>query len=55
MRKFCLENQKSKAGQIMLEYVIAFAIFLSLTGLSAMLLYVFKVYGGRVLALMASA
>jgi hypothetical protein len=39
----------------MLEYLIALAVFLSLTGLSAILLYVFKVYGGRVLALMASA
>jgi len=47
--------KNGKNGQVMLEYIIAFAIFLSLVGLSAMLLYVFKVYGGRVLALMASA
>jgi len=54
MKKEYLEKEK-KSGQVMLEYVIVFAIFLSLVGLSAMLLYVFKVYGGRVLALMASA
>ncbi|WP_372795132.1 hypothetical protein [Pontiella sp.] len=46
-------DKRRKSGQVMLEYVIATAIFLSLVGLSALLLYAFKSFGGRVLALMA--
>ena len=44
-----------KRGQVMLEYVVAFGIFLALVGMSAMVLYAFKVYGGRVLSLMSTA
>lgn len=48
------KNKKQwKRGQVMLEYVVAVGIFLTLTGLSAMLLYAFKSFGSRVLALMA--
>jgi hypothetical protein len=50
-----LQNDKNrKSGQVMLEYVVAFGIFLVLVGLSAMLLYAFKSFGGRVISLMAS-
>lgn len=48
-----IDKNKRKSGQVMLEYVIATGIFLTLVGLSAMLLYAFKSFGGRVLALMA--
>ena len=44
-----------KRGQVMLEYVVALGVFIVLIGLSAMLLYAFKSFGGRVLSLMASA
>jgi len=46
---------ESKRGQVMLEYVVATAIFLSLLVLCGMLLYAFKAFGGRVLSLMSSA
>ena len=48
------KNRTGKSGQVMLEYVVAFGIFLVLVGLSAMLLYAFKSFGGRVISLMAS-
>lgn len=48
-------NRDRKRGQVMLEYVVALGIFLALVGISALLLYSFKVYGGRVLSLMSSA
>ena len=44
-----------RRGQVMLEYVVVLGIFVMLIGMSALLLYVFKVYGGRVLSLMSSA
>ena len=44
-----------KRGQVMLEYVVVLGIFVALVGLSALLLYSFRVYGGRVLSLMSSA
>lgn len=46
---------KAKSGQVMLEYVVAIGIFIVLTGLSALLLYAFKSFGARVLALMATS
>ena len=49
------DKKERKRGQVMLEYVVATGIFLALVGLSALLLYAFKVYGGRVLSLMSSA
>ena len=49
-----IDTKKRKRGQVMLEYVVAIGIFLSLVGLSAMLLYAFKSFGGRVISLMAS-
>ena len=49
------KSKKQKSGQIMLEYVVATGIFLTLVGMSAMLLYAFKLYGGRILQFMASA
>ena len=48
-------SRERKRGQVMLEYVVATGIFLVLVGMSALLLYVFKLYGGRVLSLMSSA
>lgn len=49
------KDKKKKSGQVMLEYVVATGIFLVLVGMSAMLLYAFKLYGGRILQFMASA
>jgi hypothetical protein len=49
------KNKKRKSGQVMLEYVVATGIFLTLVGMSALLLYAFKLYGGRILQFMASA
>jgi hypothetical protein len=48
-----MQKNNRKSGQVMLEYVMAIGIFLSLVGLSALLLYAFKSFGARVLALMA--
>lgn len=49
------KNKDRKRGQVMLEYVIVLGIFLAFVGLTAMLLYAFKSFGGRVLSLMASS
>lgn len=38
----------------MLEYVVAFGVFLTLVALTAMLLYAFKSFGGRIISLMSS-
>lgn len=38
----------------MLEYVVAMGVILAITGTLALLLYVFREYGGRVLELVAS-
>ena len=48
-------KRERKRGQVMLEYVVAFGIFLSLVVLSALLLFAFREYGGRVLSLMSTA
>jgi len=55
MKRRHTECKKRKGGQVMLEYVVAMGIFLVLVGMSALLLYVFKIYGGRVLSLMSTA
>ncbi len=55
MKKKHQISKERKRGQVMLEYVVALGIFLVLVGMSALLLYVFKMYGGRVLSLMSSA
>jgi uncharacterized protein (UPF0333 family) len=47
------ENRKS--GQVMLEYIVSFAICLALVVITGMLLYAFKTFGGRVLSLMSTA
>lgn len=46
-------GSKAKSGQVMLEYVVALAVFVSMIGLCALLLSAFKSYGGRVLSLVA--
>ena len=42
-----------KRGQVMLEYVIALGVFISLVSLCAALIYVFRAYGNRVLDIIA--
>jgi hypothetical protein len=42
-----------KSGQVMLEYVIALGVFMALVGISAALIYVFRMYGNRVLDIIA--
>jgi len=42
-----------RAGQVMVEYVVLFGLFLSVLGLLAVFLYAFKEYGGRILDLIA--
>ncbi len=46
-------NLEHKRGQVMLEYVVATGIFLALVGICAMLIYVFRAYGNRVLDIMS--
>jgi hypothetical protein len=48
-------DKKSRRGQVMLEYVVALGVFVAMVAVTALLLYAFKSYGGRVLSLMASA
>jgi len=55
MKRKPKNSKERKRGQVMLEYVVATGIFLVLVGMSALLLYAFKLYGGRVLSLMSSA
>ncbi len=55
MKRNSKNSKERKCGQAMLEYVVAMGIFLVLVGMSALLLYAFKLYGGRVLSLMSSA
>lgn len=43
-----------RAGQVVLEYVVVAGITLTLIVMLALLLYVFKEYGGRILDLLAS-
>ena len=47
------KKRKTKCGQVMLEYVIALGVFLALIGVSAALIYVFRMYGNRVLDIIA--
>ena len=54
MKQVKTNNENRKSGQVMLEYVVAFGVFLVLVGMSAMLLYAFKSFGGRVISLMAA-
>ncbi len=42
-----------KSGQVMLEYVVAIGVFLALVGICAVLLYVFRAYGNRVIDIIA--
>ena len=42
-----------KRGQVMLEYVIALGVFVSLVSICAALIYVFRAYGNRVLDIIA--
>ncbi len=53
MIKTGTDNRTSKRGQIMLEYVIALGVFLALVGICAVLLYVFRAYGNRVIEIIA--
>lgn len=47
------ERENRKSGQVMLEYVVVLGVFLAMLGICGFLLYGFKAYGGRVLALVA--
>ena len=47
------QDQKRKGGQVILEYVVALGVFIAMLGICGFLLYAFKAYGGRVLALVA--
>lgn len=47
-------KNKHRAGQVMLEYVVALAICISMVVVCSVLLYGLKVFGGRVLSLVAS-
>ena len=42
-----------RGGQVMLEYVVALAVFVALIGICATLLYVFRAYGNRVIDIIA--
>lgn len=44
-----------KRGQALLEYVVVLGVLLSVMLLCGLLMYAFKIYGGRVLSLMSSA
>lgn len=48
-----MKNTKGKSGQVMLEYVVALGVFLALVGIGATLIYVFRIYGNRVLDIIA--
>ena len=48
------EKAKSRRGQVATEYVIVFGVMLSTMAITALLLYVFKEYGGRILDLVSS-
>ena len=47
------KKNRLKNGQVMLEYVIALGVFMALIGVSAALIYVFRMYGNRVLDIIA--
>jgi len=46
-------GKNRKRGQVMLEYVIALGVFISLVSICAALIYVFRAYGNRVLDIIA--
>ena len=43
----------SRNGQVMLEYVVALGVMLALVGMCAVLFHVFRVYGNRVIDIIA--
>jgi hypothetical protein len=47
-------SKRSRAGQVMVEYVIVAAILISTVAIMALLLYAFKEHGWRMLNLVAS-
>ena len=49
MKGLMKSGRDRKRGQVMLEYVIALGVFISLVSLCAALIYVFRAYGNRVL------
>ena len=53
MRRMGKRRAGCKRGQIMLEYVVALAVFVALIGICATLLYVFRAYGNRVIDIIA--
>ena len=48
------DRQTSRRGQALLEYTITAGILLIVTVILALLLYLFKEYGGRILDLIAA-
>ena len=53
MKGLMESGRDRKRGQVMLEYVIALGIFISLVSICAALIYVFREYGNRVLDIIA--
>jgi len=47
-------HNRNRSGQVMLEYVVTAGMLVSVVAIMALLLYVFKENGSRVLELMAS-
>ena len=46
-------QQGGKSGQVMLEYVVALGVLLALVGMCAVLFFVFRIYGNRVIDIIA--
>lgn len=53
MKGLAESSRDRKRGQVMLEYVIALGVFISLVSICAVLIYVFRAYGNRVLDIIA--
>jgi hypothetical protein len=53
MKGLAESGRDRKRGQVMLEYVIALGVFISLVSICAALIYVFRAYGNRVLDIIA--
>jgi hypothetical protein len=47
-------HQRNRSGQVVLEYVVTAGMLVSTVAIMAMLLYVFKENGSRVLEIMSS-
>lgn len=47
------DRYRLKRGQAMVEYLVATAVFLAMLGVCAVLVYVFREYGNRVLDIIA--